>query len=135
MDFNQLKNELHSIMVSVHNTAVESAENSLKKELFNNAQRLAVILDDLAENDEKFVYALLEEYNNDGEIECNIIGTFETLEKAQERMKDHLKIYETYGVFEESDFELMTQDETSLYIYAESDDYYGKLDIIKQKIE
>ena len=135
MDFNQLKNELHSIMVSVHNTAVESAENSLKKELFNNAQRLAVILDDLAENDEKFVYALLEEYNNDGEIECNIIGTFETLEKAQERMKDQLKIYETYGVFEESDFELMTQDETSLYIYAESDDYYGKLDIIKQKIE
>ena len=135
MTIAELKKEIHSIMVSVHNTAVESAENSLKQDLFNNAQRLAVILDDLIENEEKFVYVLLEEYNNDGEIECNIIGTFESLEKAQEKMKDQLKVYESYNVFEKSDFEVMEQDETSIYLFAESDDYYGKLDILKQKIE
>jgi hypothetical protein len=82
-----------------------------------------------------YVYVVIEEYNNDGEIEVHSLGVFSTMEKAQSRMDDRLEQYKSYGVFEESDFELMERDYDSIYIYAESDDYYGKIDIIKEEVK
>lgn len=83
----------------------------------------------------KYVYIVLEEYNNDGEIKVDVLGAYTDMDKAQKRMDAQVEIYKSYGVFEESDFELMSRDADSLYLYAECDDYYGKIDIIKQEIE
>ena len=83
----------------------------------------------------KYVYIVLEEYNNDGNIQSNILGAYTDMDKAQKKMDEQLEIYKSYGVFEESDFDLMSRDADSLYVYAECDDYYGKIDIIKQEIE
>lgn len=85
--------------------------------------------------EKKYVYIVLEEYNNDGDIESGILGAYTDMDKAQKKMDAQLEKYKSYGVFEESDFDLMSRDENSLYIYAECDDYYGKIDIIKQEIE
>lgn len=52
-------------------------------------------------------------------------------------MHDKFEEYKTYGVFEEDDFknaEVSTEDD-SMYVYAECDDYYGKLDIIEKEVE
>ena len=83
----------------------------------------------------KYVYIVLEEYNNDGDIQCNVLGAYTDMDKAQKRMDEQLENYKSFGVFEESDFELMSRDADNLYVYAECDDYYGKIDIIKQEIE
>lgn len=57
------------------------------------------------------------------------------MDKAQKRMDEQLENYKSYGVFKESDFELMSRDADSLYLYAECDDYYGKIDIIEQIVQ
>ena len=133
MTTGELKNQINGIMMSVHNNAVEMAESTIRNDLFNNANKLATILDNL--KDEMVIYIVLEEYNDDGCIESKVLGVYDSEEKAQKRMKEQLDTYKSYGVFEESDFEVMSLDDNSLYLYAESDDYYGKVDIIKQKIE
>ena len=85
--------------------------------------------------EKKYVYIVLEEYNNDGEIKVDVLGAYTDMDKAQKRMDEQLEEYKSYGVFEKSDFELMSRDVDSLYLYAECDDYYGKIDIIKKEIE
>lgn len=83
------------------------------------------------------VFVVLEEYNNDGEIKVDVISVNSTFEKAQKSMHDKFEQYKSYGVFEEDDFknaEVSTEDD-SMYVYAECDDYYGKLDIIEKEIE
>ena len=133
MTTGELKNQINGIMMSVHNNAVEMAESGIRNDLFDNAHKLATILDNI--KDEMVIYIVLEEYNDDGCIESNVLGVYDSEEKAQKRMKEQLNTYKSYGVFEDSDFEVMSLDDNSLYLYAESDDYYGKVDIIKQKIE
>ena len=83
------------------------------------------------------VFVVLEEYNNDGELEINVVSVNSTFEKAQKSMHDKFENYKSYGVFEEDDFknaEVSTEDD-SMYVYAECDDYYGKLDIIEKEVE
>lgn len=57
------------------------------------------------------------------------------MDKAQKRMDEQLENYKSYGVFKESDFELMSRDADSLYLYAECDDYYAKIDILEQIVQ
>lgn len=83
------------------------------------------------------VFVVIEEYNNDGEIEVAVVSVNSTFEKAQKSMRDKFEDYKTYGVFEDTDFknaEISTE-EDSMYVYAECDDYYGKLDIIEKEVE
>ena len=83
------------------------------------------------------VFVVLEEYNNDGELEVNVVSVNSTFEKAQKSMHDKFEKYKSYGVFEEEDFENaeISEEDDSMYVYAECDDYYGKLDIIEKEVE
>jgi ribosome-associated translation inhibitor RaiA len=85
--------------------------------------------------EKKYIYIVLEEYNNDGDIQCNVLGVYTDIDKAQKKMEEQLENYKSFGVFEKSDFDIMIHNDDNLYVYAECDDYYGKIDIIKQEIE
>lgn len=85
--------------------------------------------------EEKKVYVVLEEYNNDGEIESSVLGVFETMEKAYNKLEEQIEVYKSYDVFDTEDFDDAEKDENSFYIFKSCDDYYGKIDIIEQIVQ
>lgn len=83
----------------------------------------------------KKVYVVLEEYNNDGEIESCVLGVFDTMEKAYNKLEEQIEVYKSYGVFDTEDFDSAEKDENSYYISCSCDDYYGSIDIIEQIVQ
>lgn len=78
----------------------------------------------------KKVYVVLEEYNNDGEIESGVLGVFDTMEKAYNKLEEQIEVYKSYGVFDTEDFDDAEKDENSFYISCSCDDYYGSIEIL-----
>lgn len=83
----------------------------------------------------KKIYVVLEEYNNDGEIESSVLGVFETMEKAYNKLESQIEVYKSYGVFDADDFDSAEKDENSYYISCPCDDYYGKIDILEEIVQ
>lgn len=80
------------------------------------------------------VYVVVEEFNNDGELEIKVLGVFTDIKKANARMLEQLEEYKEYECFNSSAFDAMEIDETSLFIWKENDDYYGKISITKEDV-
>ena len=83
----------------------------------------------------KKVYIVLEEYCNDGDIKSSVLGVFDTMEKAYNKLEEQIEVYKSYGVFDTEDFDDAEKDENSYYISCSCDDYYGSIDIVKQIVQ
>jgi hypothetical protein len=83
----------------------------------------------------KKVYVVLEEYYNDGDTESSVLGVFDTMEKAYNKLEEQIEVYKSYGVFDTEDFDSAEKDENSYYISCSCDDYYGSIDIIEQIVQ
>lgn len=83
-----------------------------------------------------FIYILLEEFNNDGIIESNVIACSFNEDTIKQAMKDKFEEYKTYGCFdfEEEDTLTIEMDNTRMFVRKENDDFFGDLQIIKQKL-
>ena len=75
------------------------------------------------------IFVLIEEFSNDGAIECQVLGASVDSSNLQQKMNDQIEEYKNYGCFEDCDFESAEQDHNSYYV--SNDDYYGKLDIVE----
>ena len=84
---------------------------------------------------EEKVYVLDELYNNDGEIESNILCVSKSLEVCQKKMKEQIEVYKSYDVYSKTDFKDAEKTDTSFEIYKDADDYFGKLCIREMKLE
>lgn len=78
------------------------------------------------------IFVLIEEYSNDGSVECQVLGVSKDITKLNEKMDDMIEEYKTYGCFDDEDFEDAERNATSYFIT--NDDYYGKLDIVEREI-
>ena len=78
------------------------------------------------------IFVLIEEFSNDGAIECDVLGVSQSKEKLDEILNKQIEVYERYGCFDDEDFEKAEKDDFSYFV--KNDDYYGKLDIIEKKI-
>ena len=45
----------------------------------------------------KKVYIVLEEYNNDGEIKSSVLGVFDTMEKAYNKLEEQIEVYKNWN--------------------------------------
>lgn len=85
--------------------------------------------------EEKKVYLVLEEFNDDGEIESGVLGVFDTKEKAYNKLEEQIEVYKSYDLFDTEDFDEAEKDENSFSIYKDCDDYYGKIWIVEQIVQ
>lgn len=82
-----------------------------------------------------YIYILLEQFNNQGEISSSVIASSFSKETIQKEMRKKFEEYKTYGYFDyEYDDLFIEEDEDSIFIQRENNSYYGDLVIIKQKI-
>lgn len=83
-----------------------------------------------------FIYILLEEFNNDGEIETSVIASSFNEDTIKQAMKARFEEYKTYGCFdfEEEDTLTIETHDNYMFVRKEDDDFYGDLQIIKQKL-
>lgn len=83
-----------------------------------------------------FIYILLEEFNNDGEIETSVIASSFNEDTIKQAMKDRFEEYKDYGCFdfEEEDTLSIEVHNNYMFVRKEDDDFYGDLQIIKQRV-
>ena len=85
--------------------------------------------------EEKKVYLVLEEFNNDGEIESGTLGVFSTMKKAYNKLEEQIEVYKSYELFDTEDFDAAEKDEKSFSIYKDGDDCYGSIWIEEQIVQ
>ncbi len=78
------------------------------------------------------VFVLLEEFSNDGDIECEVLGVSQSKETLKEKLEEQIEVYRGYGCFNDEEFENAEKDDTSYFVT--NGDYYGKLDIVEMEL-